>query len=647
MKVIKVLLPLNVPEPFDYISDLELAPGDFVTVPFRGKSKTGVVWGSGQNDVDDFKIKRIEEKLDIPPLKAELRKFVDWVANYNITPIGNVLKMCVSVKFGGRRKEIDSGEREFTLTDLTDSQRAVSENFRNKVLSNQFSCTLLDGVTGSGKTEVYFEAVDEAIRDGKQVLVLLPEIALSVQWLSRFKKRFGIEPSIWHSERTPAQKRETWLDVAQGKSKIVVGARSALFLPFQNLGLIIVDEEHDGSYKQEEGVTYHGRDMAVVRASIEKLPIVLVSATPSVETVNNIEEGKYEIQHLKERFGGATLPDIKVIDMRLERLPANEFISLSLRKELEKAIENKQQSILFLNRRGFAPLTLCRACGHRVECPNCTAWLVTHMGKNMMQCHHCGFTRNILKDCPSCGEEDKLHACGPGVERIFEEAKKIYPDANVEIVASDSPSSAKDVIARMTSGEIDILIGTQMIAKGHHFPNLALVGIVDADLGLEGGDMRAMERTYQLMHQVAGRAGRESKLGKVFIQTYMPDNSAIDALLKGDRDRFIKGEIASRKRFEMPPFGRMATITISGKFENRVKEEIGKLSYHAPKSNGVEVLGPAPAPMSFLRGMHRYRLLIRTKRNLNIQGYINELLASHKLHSSLKVKIDIDPYSFV
>ena len=647
MKVTKVLLPLNVPEPFDYITDLELERGDFVNVPFRGKSKVGVVWGKGDNEVDDFKIKKIEDKLDLPKLPEDLMKFIEWVANYNITPIGNVLKMAVSVKFGGRRQELDQSDRKFTLTDLTDTQRQVSENLRNKVLSNSFSCTLLDGVTGSGKTEVYFEAIDEAMRSEKQVLVLLPEIALSVQWLERFKRRFGIEPSVWHSDRTPAQKRETWLDVIENKTKIIVGARSALFLPFQNLGLIIVDEEHDQSYKQEEGVTYHGRDMAVARASVEKLPIVLVSATPSIETANNVQEGKYDVQHLQERFGGATLPAINVIDMRLEKLPGDEFISLTLREELTKAVESNQQSILFLNRRGYAPLTICRACGHRVECPNCTAWLVTHQAKNMMECHHCGFTQNVLKECPSCEAEEKLHPCGPGVERIFEEAKKYFPNANVEIVASDSPNSIEDVIERMTNHEIDILIGTQMIAKGHHFPKLAMVGIIDADLGLEGGDMRAMERTYQLMHQVAGRAGRESDVGKVFIQSYMPENSAIQALINGDRDKFIEQEIISRKKHEMPPFGRMATITISGKFENKVKEEIGKLAYKAPRSEGVEVLGPAPAPMSYLRGMHRYRLLVRTKRNLNIQKYINNWLESYNMPSTLKMKIDIDPYSFV
>lgn len=647
MQVHKILLPLNVSEPFDYISDLALERGDFVIVPFRGGSKMGVVWGQGENEVDDIKIKTIEEKLELPKLPEDLMKFVKWVADYNITPIGNVLKMCISIKFGGKRHVLDTQKREFALTDLTKDQHIASENLRNRVLENKFSCTLIDGVTGSGKTEVYFEAIDEALRAEKQVLVMLPEIALSVQWLERFKKRFGIEPSIWHSDRTPRQRRETWLDVIENKAKLIVGARSALFLPFQDLGLIVVDEEHDQSYKQEEGVTYHGRDMAVVRASIEKAPIVLVSATPSVETVNNVAEGKYEKLELPKRFGGATLPKIKVIDMRLEKLPGDEFISLTLRGELTKAVENNQQSILFLNRRGFAPLTLCRACGHRVECPNCTSWLVTHSKKNIMQCHHCGFSQGVITKCPSCDVEEKLHPCGPGVERIFEEAKKYYPDSKVEIVASDSPNSVDDVIRRMENHEIDILIGTQMIAKGHHFPKLALVGIIDADLGLEGGDLRAMERTYQLMHQVAGRAGRESDVGKVFIQSYMPDNSAIQALIQGERDKFIDNEIASRKRYEMPPFGRMATITISGKFEHKVKEEIGKLTYKAPKSAGVEVLGPAPAPMSFLRGQHRYRLLVRTKRNLNIQKYISEWLSHYKLPSTLKMKIDIDPYSFV
>lgn len=647
MQVHKILLPLNVSEPFDYVSDLELTRGEFVMVPFRGKPKMGVVWGQGENEVADYKIKKIEEKLEIEALPENLLNFIDWVAKYNMTPIGNVLKMCISIKFGGKRKEADQKDRKFTLTDLTESQSSASDILRGKVLDNKFSTILLDGVTGSGKTEVYFEAIDEALRGDKQVLVLLPEIALSIQWLERFKKRFGIEPSIWHSERTPAQRREIWLDVIESKTKLVVGARSALFLPFQNIGLVVVDEEHDGSYKQEEGVTYHGRDMAVVRASIEQAPIVLVSATPSIESVNNVAEGKYEKIELRERFGSAGLPEIEVIDMRHERLPSDEFISLTLRASLEETIAKKQQSILFLNRRGFAPLTLCRACGHRVQCPNCSAWLVLHKNQHKMQCHHCGFTEKEKEGCTNCDAEDSLHPCGPGVERIYEEAKKHFPEANVEVIASDSPKSADEIIEKMHSHEIDILIGTQMIAKGHHFSKLGLVGIIDADIGLEGGDLRAMERTYQLMHQVAGRAGRESDIGNVYIQTYMPENSAIEALISGDRDKFIESEIAGRKKFEMPPFGRLATITLSAKFEKQVKDSITRLAAKAPTARGISVLGPAPAPMSYLRGQYRYRLIVRCKRNLNIQKYISQWLEQAHLAPSIKMKIDIDPYSFV
>ncbi|PIR34366.1 MAG: primosomal protein N' [Alphaproteobacteria bacterium CG11_big_fil_rev_8_21_14_0_20_44_7] len=647
MQVYKILLPLNVDEPFDYVSDIPLMRGDFVNVPFRGSKKLAVVWGKGESEVEEYKIKKIEDKPDLPALNENLLKFIEWVAAYNLSHIGNVLKMCMSVKFGGKRNKHEPIIPDFTLTGLTETQDEISKILRAKVSNAKYCATLLDGVTGSGKTEVYFEAIDEALNEGKQALVLLPEIALSYQWLERFRQRFGVEPGVWHSARTPKQRRETWLDVAEGKTNLIVGARSALFLPFNNLGLIVVDEEHEQSYKQEEGVIYHGRDMAVVRASIEHIPIVLASATPSLETMHNVDDGKYELLHLPERFGGAHLPKINVIDMRLEKLPADEFLSHTLKEELTQALEKKQQSVLFLNRRGYAPLLLCRACGYRVQCPNCTAWLVLHKSHKSLECHHCGFRGSVPEACPACEAEEKLHPCGPGVERIYEEVKNSFPSARVEVLASDSIKKADEIVTKMGNHEIDILVGTQMIAKGHHFPKLAFVGIVDADLGLEGGDLRAMERTYQLMHQVAGRAGRESDVGKVLIQSYMPENSAIAALIGEERNKFIKSQLAEREKFGMPPFGRLATIVLSGKNEKLVGNYISKLALAAPKSDNVEVLGPAPAPMSYLRGQHRHRLIIKTARNINIQKYIKNWTEKTHLPPSIKMKIDIDPYSFV
>lgn len=647
MKVYKILLPININEPFDYISDDVLARGEIVMVTFRGKPKLGVVWGQGESAVEDYKLKRVDERLGMPLLDGKLLKFIEWVAKYNMAGIGNVLRMCLAVEFGGRRVEAKEQVVKYIPPQLTDAQSDAAKVLRQQVADKKFHVTLLDGVTGSGKTEVYFEAIDEALEAGKQVLVLLPEIALSVQWVSRFKERFGIEPYMWNSQRTPAQRRETWLDVLQGKAKLVVGARSALFLPYNNLALIVVDEEHDQSFKQDEGTHYHGRDMAVVRAKIESVPIVLVTATPSVETMYNVEEGKYECLKLPERFGGAGMPDVELVDMRAEYLKSGYFLSTKVREQITAAFERGVQSALFLNRRGYAPLTLCRKCGHRIQCPNCSAWMVQHLKSYNLQCHHCGINSPIPSDCPECHETGQLHACGPGVERLLEEVKELFPDAHAEILSSDGDVNVEDVIARVMSGEVDILIGTQMIAKGHHFPNLEFVGIIDADLGLEGGDLRAMERTYQILHQVAGRAGREEQLGTVLVQTYMPENSALKALINHDRDAFLTNEMQQRKQHKMPPYYRLATVTLSGKLEKVVREKMEDLARIAPNSPDIDVLGPAPAQMSYLRNQYRYRLIVRMPSKMSIQHYLDAWLKPIKLPSSLTLRVDIDPYNFM
>lgn len=647
MQTYKILLPILIDEPFDYSSAVSLQIGDIVRVPFRKSSEIGVVWGIGESAVDPKKIKQVEEKLPLPALTKNLIKFIEFTSDYNLAPLGTVLKMTLSTKFIKKTYEPKPQKISYQHMALSPEQEKTANTLRKSVSKHEFSTFLLDGVTGSGKTEVYFEAIDEAISAGKQVLVMLPEIALSHQWLMRFEQRFGAPPSIWHSERTEKQRRETWIDIATNNSKLVVGARSALFLPFQNLGLIIVDEEHDQSYKQEEGVIYHARDMAVARAKFETAPVVLVSATPSLESVHNLQEGKYNLLHLPTRFGGAKMPKINVIDMRRERLKADEFLSLAILAQLNKTLSEHRQAVIFLNRRGYAPLVLCRACGHRIQCPNCTSWLVLHTSGSKLNCHHCSYSKAMPKKCPECGEEEKLHACGPGVERISEEIKTKFPTARVEVLSSDSPKAADEIVGKMLAHEIDILVGTQMIAKGHHFPKLDFVGIVDADLGLDGGDLRAMERTYQLLHQVAGRAGREAEIGQVLIQTYNPQNVVIEAIASEDRDKFIEREIRMRREFEMPPFGRLATITVSGRKEDVVVKFAQKLSQTAPITNGVQVFGPAPAPMAYLRGQHRHRLLIKAPRKLNIQEYIKHWLAKTPTPSSIKIKIDIEPYSFV
>ncbi len=532
---------------------------------------------------------------------------------------------------------------------LSDEQQAAAQAMRQSVGAG-FSVTLLEGVTGSGKTEVYFEALAEALAQDKQVLVLLPEIALSAQWLSRFARRFGVEPVQWHSEVGMAHRRETWKAVAEGRVKVVVGARSALFLPYPDLGLVVVDEEHDASFKQEEGVIYHARDMAVVRARCGGIPIVLASATPSLETQANVMAGRYRRLHLPNRHGGAELPELQVVDMRKDAPPRQSWLSPPLVTAVQEVLAAGEQAMLFLNRRGYAPLTLCRTCGHRLQCPHCTAWLVEHRGAKRLQCHHCGYYSTIPDKCPSCEAEDSFAACGPGVERLAEEAMARFPDARIEIMASDTlagPHAAAAMVERMAHREIDLLIGTQVVAKGHHFPLLTLVGVVDADLGLAGGDLRAAERTFQLLSQVAGRAGRAEHPGRVLLQTFQPTHPVMLALLSGDADRFYAEEAEQRRVLGMPPYGKLAALIVSGDDPQAVDKVAADLSRAAPHGDEVEVLGPAPAPLSLLRGKHRRRLLLKTARRIGVQSVLKQWLGRVQVPSTVRVQIDVDPYSFI
>ena len=533
---------------------------------------------------------------------------------------------------------------------LSTDQR-VSADALAGAIGQGFSVHLLDGVTGAGKTEVYHEAIAEALRQNRQVLVMLPEIALSPPSLDRFARRFGVRPTLWHSEISQTARRQNWRAVADGRARVVVGARSALFLPFAELGLMIIDEEHDAAFKQEEGVIYNARDMAVVRARIEQIPIVLASATPSLETITNAEAGRYARHRLTARFGGATLPEVEVIDMRKQGPEdRRHWLSPKLTEALETTFEAGEQAALFINRRGYAPLTLCRTCGHRMQCPRCTSWLVEHRLAGRLQCHHCGYAARKPKNCPSCEAEDTLAACGPGVERLAEEAIGLWPQRNVLIATSDTvrgPDAAAEMVRQVTDREVDLLVGTQLIAKGHHFPLLTLVGVVDADLGLAGGDLRAAERTYQLLHQVAGRAGREDRPGKVLLQTYQPDHPVIQALASGDRDGFMAAESEGRKAAGMPPFGRLAGLVVSGKDFGAVERTARSLAGTAPRDAGLEVWGPAPAPLAVLRGRHRMRLLMCTERRIDIQAALRAWMTATEIPSSVRVQIDVDPYSFM
>src|SRR4029453_15422158 len=504
--------------------------------------------------------------------------------------------------------------------------------------------------TGSGKTEVYFEAIAECLRQGRQALVLLPEIALTEPFLKRFEARFGCAPVAWHSDLRSSQRRRAWRGIASGEAAVTVGARSALFLPYPKLGLIVIDEAHEPSFKQEDGVQYHARDAAVMRGRFEGIPVILSSATPAIESKHMVEVGRYREVTLPQRFAGASLPDIRPIDLTEDPPPRGRWLAPSLVKELEANLGAGEQSLLFLNRRGFAPLTLCRTCGHPFQCPNCTAWMVEHRLMHRLACHHCGHVMPPPKACPAGGEEDSLGACGPGVERIADEVAELFPDARTTVVTSDtiwSPARAAEFVRAMEAGEIDIVVGTQLVTKGYHFPNLTLVGVVDADLGLQGGDLRAAERSFQQIQQVAGRAGRGDKPGRVLVQTHDPEAPVIAALVSGDAPGFYAAETEARREAAMPPFGRLAAIIVSAEDQAEAQAVARRIGHAAPEIEGMAVFGPAPAPLAILRGPHRQRLLVHAARKLDVQDVIRDWLGGVDWSAKVRVAVDVDPYSFL
>jgi primosomal protein N' (replication factor Y) len=537
---------------------------------------------------------------------------------------------------------------------LSSTQAKLAATLKAAVKAQQFICFLLDGVPGAGKTETYCEAIAQALRNGRQALLLMPEIALTMQFIARLEARFNAKPLVWHSAMTIAARRHAFRQVLSGEAPLVIGARSALFLPFPKLGVLIVDEEHDPAYKQEEGVIYHARDMAVVRGRICRIPVILSSATPSLESYVNAEQGRYRRLTLPERHGSAVMPELESVDLRQYAPPRSRFLSPLLTAAIAENLEKGEQTLLFLNRRGYAPLTLCRRCGHRFNCPNCSAWLVDHRGdgnrrQSDLQCHHCGHQVKRPLECPSCGTPDSLVACGPGVERIAEEIGALFPNARRALMSSDNMSdvqATQNLYQAMAERRIDIIIGTQLAAKGHHFPHLTLVGVVDADLGLSGGDPRAAERSFQLLFQVAGRAGRASNRGRVMIQTYMPDHPVMAALISKDRDAFMKAEVAERRRAGLPPFGRLVGIVLSGKQQEKVAQAAQHLARAAPGRPEIRILGPAPAPIAVLRGRHRMRLLLKAHRQVRVQDVMRDWLARVKLPSSVRLAVDIDPISF-
>jgi primosomal protein N' (replication factor Y) len=538
----------------------------------------------------------------------------------------------------------------FAAPVLNAAQRAAADEVIAAVRERRFQPFLLDGVTGSGKTECYFEAVAEAIQSGGQVLVLLPEIALTANFLRRFEARFGVAPVLWHSSLKAAERRRAWRAIAAGEAQVVVGARSALFLPYPKLALIVVDEAHEVSFKQDDGVRYNARDVAVIRARCEGIPVLLASATPALESLEMAEAGIYRRIDLPARFGGATMPTVEVIDLTQAPPERGRWLAPPLVEAMTERLARGEQSLLFLNRRGYAPLTLCRHCGHRFQCGNCSAWLVEHRLSRRLACHHCGHEEKVPETCPECHNGDCLVACGPGVERIADEVAAILPEARVALATSDtlnSPQAMADFVEAAEGGMVEVIIGTQLVTKGYHFPELTLVGVVDADLGLEGGDLRAGERSYQQIAQVAGRAGRGAKPGVVMIQTRHPTAPMIAALAAGDRDAFYAAEAAARREAGAPPFGRWAAIIVSSEDEAEARDAARAIGGKRPEAEDLMVLGPAPAPMALLRGRYRYRLLVNARRSAQLQEVIRGWLGQFRLPPGVRVAVDVDPYSFV
>ncbi len=636
------------------------APGTYVEIPLGPRKVLGCVWDDAPDDVPAARIKDIIQIFSqMPPLSEAQRRFIERVAVYTVAERGEVLKMVLSAPkaLTGKRsiKKIDppcaNPDPGRHGPSLSPNQDRAAEALRDAVQADRYSCTLVDGVTGSGKTEVYFEAVAQALRRDKQVVVLLPEIALSNAFLSRFNERFGCLPGLWHSNLSEAQRKATWKAVASGECKVVIGARSALFLPYADLGLIVVDEEHDNAFKQEDGVRYHARDMAVLRGAMAGHAVVLVSATPSLETFHNVRAGKYNAVHLPDRFGGARLPDVTLINMKQNPPERGCFISPPLKEAIAQTMAMGEQSLLFLNRRGYAPLTLCRTCGHRIDCPHCSAWMVEHKQAKRLSCHHCGHSMPKPTACPKCSAVDSLVPIGPGVERIAEEVRDFFPQARTLVLASDTAgddgAALYQALEAIRSHSVDVIIGTQIIAKGHHFPKLTLVGVVDADLGLSGGDLRASEHTWQLLHQVAGRAGRESAPGRVMLQTFMPENRVMQSLTQHDRDAFVAVELEERAQARMPPYARLAAIIVSGTNPQKAEETARALAQMAPHADGLSILGPAQAAIYKLRNHFRWRLLLCADKSFPMQEYIRDWLSRAKPPSTIRIGVDIDPYSFL
>jgi len=649
-----------VTRPFDQVFTYKLQKGhvvekgSIVNVPF-GKSKKQIgmvvnIFNNLSSNIN-YEIKEIQDVFESITLSNDIIKFIQWISDYTLSPIGLVLKLFLLNEkiINFKIDEIKKNHFSPTKVSLNQDQKKASTLIK-KLLFKKSTPIVLEGVTGSGKTEVFFEIIESIIYKKQQILIMVPEISLTPQLESRFLKRFGFLPDIWHSKISEKKRKIVWHQAYTGQPMIVIGARSSLFLPFKKLGLIVVDEEHDASYKQEDIIRYQARDLAIVRAKIDNATIILSSATPSLETQNNINKNKYKHVFLSSQYSGLELPPIKLIDLKKNKLDKNKWISNIIYKELENCLEKKEQALLFLNRRGYSPLSLCIECGYRYQCEQCTSWLVMHNEKKRLLCHHCGSIYPIEPKCPKCLTEDSIKLIGPGVERLQEELKLLFPKKSIGIMSSDNantPNKIKAIIDDFEKKKIDILVATQIMAKGYDFPNLSFVGVIDADTGLLGGDMRAIERTYNLLQQVSGRAGRSKQRGKVFIQTYFPEQPVIKSLQRRDRKTFVEQSLKDREEFLIPPFGFMTAIIISSSSKTKTEMYGRALVQSVKPPENINILGPVEAPIFLLRGQYRYRLLIKGNSRKLLNNFTKFLLKKCPTPTSLRLVVDVDPYSFM
>ena len=651
MKV-SILFPKIFDHPFTYRSEISdsLNTGDFVKAPFGNSEITGVVWPHEQKTKKKFKTKKITKKINVKNLNLSMIEFISWFSKYNLVPLGMSFKMCLlnkNVVEKNYNKEFNKYKvKSFSDQFSLNEEQKKSLSFIRKI-GNNYNVVVLKGVTGSGKTLIYFNRIKDFLDKGKQVLILLPEIALTNQFSRRFKEFFGAEPAIWHSRTSKKNKSIIWKGIIEEKIKIVIGARSSLFLPFKNLGIIIVDEEHDVSYKQDEGISYNARDMAITRASLENIPINLVTSIPSVETYNNIVNKKYYVTKVKKRYKEASLPDVEIINLHSEVLEKGTWIAPKTIKKVDKYLNQGDQILFFLNRRGYAPFVVCKKCRYKFHCPNCAVNLNFHKKINKLLCHYCGHKSSLKRLCSDKKNCDLLF-CGPGVERIFAELKKIYPQKKIEVFSSDTlkKKSFGILLKKVEKKEIDILIGTQLLSKGFHFPRLNCIVVVDGDLSSHGYDLRSAEKNIQLYHQLSGRAGREGKKSAVYFQTYTPNDEILLNISKNDPDEFLHKELLLRKEKKLPPFYRLISLIISGNNEDSIMNFATKVKLKLPKINQVNILGPVLAPITKLRKKYRCRILIKCPKSLFIQKYLSRWLNEIKIQHGIKLEVDVDPINF-